>query len=221
MGECIIARSGVGGGGSVQIQLPVLNTTYPVDGYVKYGSSITLSCIVDMYLSDCSYQWYINDQPVSGGTQDTYVFNGINEYKSYNVYCKVSNSIGTVYTRTACITTYPTTFKITDSNNCYIDFDSNLYVNGVSMSLKASKSSVSKTLIPFELYNNIVISVYGTSIDGSIYIGNKNVGQMYNTSSGTKEYKFNISEYKEYTTLKLSNNLNNNYILIINYIRLQ
>lgn len=162
MGECIIARSSGGTSGSenmVATNLPVLNANYPVDGYFKYNVGITLSCMIDMYPINCTYQWYVDDVAIEGANSDTYTFNGTNEYKTHNIFCKVSNSLGSVYSRTANILEYPEKLYITYQTQIYFEFDDKLYGINEYARIMADTYTYSAELLPFSMYNNLSFNV--------------------------------------------------------------
>lgn len=121
MGECIIARSGAGGGSNISVatNLPILNENYPMDTQFNYTESgHTLFVLIDQYPLNCTYQWYRDNQPVIGETNSTYTFVPEDAYATYNIFCVVSNSLGSVSSRTASITVYPTKFYIIKNYLC-------------------------------------------------------------------------------------------------------
>lgn len=85
-------------------RLPVLSTSYPADATVEKGSSVTakVSIAADGYPASYTYQWYNNGSAVSGATGSSYTFTA-GTAGDVELYCKVSNSAGTVTSRTATI----------------------------------------------------------------------------------------------------------------------
>lgn len=88
-----------------QYYTPVLNNGYPADTTVVKGNSATCKVAIatagvpDSY----TYQWYRNGSAVSGATSSSYTFTPT-ATGTTTVYCKVTNSAGTVTSRTATIT---------------------------------------------------------------------------------------------------------------------
>lgn len=85
-------------------RLPVLSTSYPADATVENGSSVTakVSIAAAGYPASYTYQWYNNGSAVSGATGSSYTFTA-GTAGDVELYCKVSNSAGTVTSRTATI----------------------------------------------------------------------------------------------------------------------
>lgn len=170
MGECIISGGGRtvyisgSGGESTVAKLPVLNDNYPVDSYVKYNSNITLSCLVDMYYTDCTYQWYIDDTPIEGAINSTYVFTSTNNsYMEHSAYCRVTNSIGSTYSRTCFVKEYPTKFCILLEGIAAIPFDSNIShypsTNYIGYS-RVNGTTSTLDLVPLGLYTTLNVFAY-------------------------------------------------------------
>jgi hypothetical protein len=88
-----------------QYYTPVLNSSYPQNVTVENGKSVTCNVSIatagnpDSY----TYQWYKNGIAVSGATSSSYTFTPSSSEKP-TVYCTVTNSAGTVTSRTATIT---------------------------------------------------------------------------------------------------------------------
>jgi hypothetical protein len=85
-------------------RLPVLSTSYPADATVEKGDSVTakVSIAAAGYPASYTYQWYKNGSAVSGATGSSYTFTA-GTAGDVELYCKVSNSAGTVTSRTATI----------------------------------------------------------------------------------------------------------------------
>lgn len=87
-----------------QYYTPVLDTSYPKDATVVNESSVTCQVHVSTAGNPASYtyQWYKNGVAISGATSSSYTYTpslGAND----TLYCKVTNSAGTVTSRTATI----------------------------------------------------------------------------------------------------------------------
>lgn len=79
---------------------PVLNNTLPADVSIIPGNSTTLSVAISTAGNPASYtyQWYKNGVAISGATSASV---SVSEAGSY--YCKVTNTAGTVTSRTATV----------------------------------------------------------------------------------------------------------------------
>lgn len=86
---------------------PLLNTSYPQDATVASGNSVTnkVEIATDGNPATYTYQWYKNGTDVEGATDSSYTFTP-NDSGSTTVYCEVSNSAGTVKSRSATIKEY-------------------------------------------------------------------------------------------------------------------
>lgn len=84
---------------------PVLNTSYPANASVTVNKSVTVKVAVSTagYPTSYTYQWYKNGSAVSGATGTSYTFTPT-AVGSVTVYCKVTNTAGSVNSRTATIT---------------------------------------------------------------------------------------------------------------------
>lgn len=82
---------------------PVLNGNYPANVTVNKGTNATFTVSVSDagYPESYTYQWYVNGNAVSGATGATYTRNTSSDKGNYSVYCCVTNSAGTVTSRTA------------------------------------------------------------------------------------------------------------------------
>lgn len=126
MGECIIASGRYAyvslsseDSGIIAENLPVLNSKYPSDVSFKYNETgYSLNVLIDQYPSGCKYQWYINNQPIIGATSAIYTFIPEDVYATYEIFCVVSNSLGSITSRTASFTCYPTKFYIIQNSIC-------------------------------------------------------------------------------------------------------
>lgn len=88
-----------------QLYPPTLNSSYPQNATVMIGSSITSKVTISAAGNPASYtyQWYKNGSAVSGATSPSYSFTPT-AIGNITLYCKVTNSAGTVTSRTATIT---------------------------------------------------------------------------------------------------------------------
>lgn len=84
---------------------PTLNASYPADATVTVTSNGTFKVEIAEagYPNDYTYQWYVNGEKVSGATKSSYSFTRSTEGSS-TVYCEVTNTAGTVKSRTAKLT---------------------------------------------------------------------------------------------------------------------
>lgn len=119
MGECIIARSscGTSGGGSGTIIAsapPVLNSSNPIDTelFIKNNQSIILTVFIEENNINCTYQWFINNYAVPGATEAIFEYIPEDTYAVNKIKCAVTNSAGTIYSREASITIWPTRLYI-------------------------------------------------------------------------------------------------------------
>lgn len=85
---------------------PVLNTSYPQNASIVTGNNATFKVTIATagVPASYTYQWYVNNTAVSGATSSSYTRTGNNTVGTYTVYCKVTNSAGTVQSRTATLT---------------------------------------------------------------------------------------------------------------------
>lgn len=99
-------------GGGVAYETPVLNSSYPanVTQLEKVGGSASFSVKIatDGNPASYTYQWYVNDSPVSGATSSSYTKTGLTSAATYSIYCKVTNKAGSVNSRTATLTVQTT-----------------------------------------------------------------------------------------------------------------
>lgn len=86
---------------------PVLDANYPQDVTVVEGANVSASFSVSIAThgspSTYSYQWYENGSAVSGATSSAYTKTGLSTEGRYTVYCTVTNTAGTVTSRTATL----------------------------------------------------------------------------------------------------------------------
>lgn len=82
-------------------------TTQPVDVSVGEGSAITLTLSVTA-TGDPSptYQWFFDDVAISGATESILKLTEITAAREGNYFVQVSNSVGTVQSRTAVVTVF-------------------------------------------------------------------------------------------------------------------
>lgn len=88
---------------------PTLNANYPADVSKTVISGNTTSAAFEVKIASAgkpesyTYQWYENDVAISGATSATYTKTGLAETGTYKYYCKVTNSGGTVQSRSATL----------------------------------------------------------------------------------------------------------------------
>ena len=102
MGECLLVCRG----GEIK-KLPVLDYDYPKDMTVwGDGGSATFQVAIsaDGRPKDYSYQWYRDGELATWATGPTCTFYNLSQAKSYSVYCVVTNTAGSVTSRTAQLT---------------------------------------------------------------------------------------------------------------------
>lgn len=135
-------------------ETPVLNSSYPADVTVtEAGSSATFKVVVTNYGNppECTFQWYYDGTAVSGATEETYTRTA--EIGSHNVYCVVTNSAGSVMSRTAALKA-STLYLYKKGNECTsvtggwkgtgVAFDSSIYT--VKAVPKITRGSTSMTI---------------------------------------------------------------------------
>lgn len=86
-------------------KLPTLNANHPANATVAVGGTVELKVVISEngYPAECAYQWYLDGKAASGATGSTYNFTPT-AVGTTTIYCKVTNSAGTVTSRTATIT---------------------------------------------------------------------------------------------------------------------
>ena len=85
-------------------KVPTLSASYPSDMSVNVTESATFRVSVSDagYPTKLTYQWYVNGSAVSGATGTSYTIPSAVKGNT-TVYCKVTNSAGTVQSRTATL----------------------------------------------------------------------------------------------------------------------
>ena len=171
-----------------QYYTPVLNSSYPANATIENGKSVTCKVTIatDGNPKDYTYQWYKNGSAVSGATGSSYTFTPGSTEKP-TVYCKVTNSAGTVTSRTATITIIQYLYK---EGNLYSSisggWDTNKAKNGTitfketyinktydgdpTTSFKYT-SIYSKKAINVTNYNKLVMNVSSFDTTYAIHIG--------------------------------------------------
>lgn len=203
MGECIISSGRTnymisGGSGSIQTNLPVLNEEYPIDNIVFIGSSIKLSCIISLYPSNCTYQWYCDNQPIDNANNYIYEFIP-SEVKKYNFFCIIFNDIGSVISRTCTIHVYNNEFKLTEGTKKYVLFTGLDSTNANSSLYPSNMSYYTTDSAPTSIYNKLEMklqNLMNQSNTCTITIGDK---KKIITTSGTNTstYIVDISDVDE------------------------
>ena len=149
---------------------PTLNSSYPANATKTYISGGMASATFEVKIATAgvpasyTYQWYLNNTAVSGATGSKYTWTGTEG--TYSIYCKVTNSAGSVNSRTATLaatkyytpvlnTSYPAnlsvitgdsaTFKVTISTaGVPASYTYQWYVNDVAVS-GATSSTYTRT----------------------------------------------------------------------------
>lgn len=91
----------------IEIYTPSLDSTYPIDANGAKGDNITCKVAIseDGNPASYTYQWYKNGATIENAMNDSYSFNLTNIGDTDTFYCNVTNSAGTVTSRTATIKT--------------------------------------------------------------------------------------------------------------------
>lgn len=86
---------------------PTLNSTLPANVSLVAGANASATFKVAIATAGIpasyTYQWYVNDQAVSGATSSSYTKTGLTAAATYTVFCRVTNAAGTVQSRTATL----------------------------------------------------------------------------------------------------------------------
>lgn len=104
MGECLIMRRG----GETK-KVPILNPNYPEDvSLIAVGDnaeSTTFAVVISEpgNPAEYTYQWYVNDTPITDATDSTYTMSDLLETATYSVYCEIKNKAGVVNSRIATL----------------------------------------------------------------------------------------------------------------------
>ena len=151
--------------------VPVLDASYPVNTTVVFDQSVTneVKIAENGNPAEYTYQWYVNDTPITGATSDTYTFTpGVSG--SFTVYCEVTNAAGTVTSRTATITVEPVYLYKSGNENTSITGGLTAYAYGPSTS-SASRNKPKVT----EFSDHIELWLDGSSTGsaGSYFAENK------------------------------------------------
>ena len=92
----------------VEYYTPTLNSSYPADVSKTFIKGNSVSATFEAKISTAgnptsyTYQWYVDNAAVSGATGSSYTWTG-SAAGTHTVYCKVTNSAGTVQTRVATL----------------------------------------------------------------------------------------------------------------------
>lgn len=112
--------------GGAAFKPPVLNPNYPADVSVVQSSSASATFQVVIQEAgepaEYTYQWYVNNSPVSGATGSTYTKTGLSTVATYIVYCKVLHPAGEVTSRSA-------TLSVTSSLPAYTFSGTHEFIN--------------------------------------------------------------------------------------------
>ena len=84
-------------------KLPVLDTSYPLDGNVEVGETASFEVRLAKHgkPAEYTYQWYYDGSAVEGATGITY--SRVAEVGEHAVYCMVTNKAGVVKSRVAAV----------------------------------------------------------------------------------------------------------------------
>ena len=152
------------GGGSAATNLPILNENYPTDTEFKSSASgHSFSVLIDKYPSGCAYQWYLNDQPIADATSSVYNFVPEDMYATYNIFCVVSNSLGSVTSRTAIVTVYPSKLYIVKDETVCADTVGGFTMQGSGGELWHNPFQIctkSTSMIRYKSDNKLPLNVY-------------------------------------------------------------
>ena len=88
-------------------KVPVLNASYPANARIIVAQKTDLAVVIaeDGYPSNYTYQWYVDGVLFPGATSRSFYFNsGGQGAGNKTFYCVVSNSAGSVQSRTATVT---------------------------------------------------------------------------------------------------------------------
>ena len=168
-----------------QYYTPVLNSSYPSDVTIENGKSVTCNVEIatDGNPKDYTYQWYKNGSAVSGATGSSYTFTPGSTEKP-DVYCEVTNSAGTVTSRTATITVIQYLYKegnlyssvsggwnTVKEDNGTITFKEG-YINKTYVGVEKRYSSIySGKAINVTNYDKLVMTVNSTDTTYAINVG--------------------------------------------------
>lgn len=168
-----------------QYYTPVLNSNYPANVAIENGKSVTCEVMIatDGNPKDYTYQWYKNGSAVSGATGSSYTFTPGTTEKP-NVYCEVTNSAGTVTSRTATITVIQYLYKEGDlcsgvsggwntvkADNGTITFKEG-YINKTYSTVEKRYTSIySGKAIDVTNYDKLVMNVNSTDTTYAINVG--------------------------------------------------
>ena len=91
-----------------QLYTPTLDPNYPQNVTIAIHNSTTckVAFAEEGNPAECTYQWYKDGTAISGATESSYSFTPT-ALGTINLYCTVTNSIGTVTSRTATVAVTP------------------------------------------------------------------------------------------------------------------
>lgn len=189
MGECIISGGGRtvyiagSGGGSSATNLPVLNSSNPIDYTMKALETISLSVFIEENNVNCTYQWFVDNEMIYGATEAIYNYTpntGTENITTHSIKCAVTNNKGTIYSRDAIITVYSTRYYII-KNYTIIDSSAELTTPYGSSEVKISGTMISSSTtgnkyaeltfdIPYNYYNSKIGVVYDSNSYYDAYV---------------------------------------------------
>lgn len=109
------------------IKKPVLTANLPADVVITASAAgqavFSVGISSQGYPTNYTYQWYKNNSPIGGATGSSYTATGLTAQQSATFYCIVTNSAGSVQSRTATLTvqTYLPTYTYTGQHQLIND----------------------------------------------------------------------------------------------------
>lgn len=129
-----------------QYYTPVLNASYPSNANVVKGTSVTCNVVIsqDGFPASYTYQWYKNNTAIQGATNSSYTFTPTVLGDTATLYCKVTNSAGTVTSRTATIAA-TTDYIVKNGQTSYSSYISSSNSSALSVSTSSGELYLKST----------------------------------------------------------------------------